>query len=146
DARLAETFLDSTLAVTSLDHYVPVGPPPFTVAWSGSLVAPRTGAYRLSVVSDGAVTVDLDGKPLNLPTAKPESWQPTANGSPIQLSAGPHPIRVTLLMANGGRSIARLSWVPPRGDGQVDVQGDWSVVPPSALRPATPLWDVTPAG
>ena len=57
----------------------------------------------------------------------------------MQLTEGAHRVEISLLVTHGGRELARWNWVPPNPDGTAASGGQWTVVPPMVLRPATPV-------
>ena len=104
------------------------------------LLAPRDGVYRFGLATDGDATMDLDGHPAGVQSLKVEAWKENTAGTSPRLTAGSHAIKVTLVLTRGPRSVLRLNWVPPLANGSADMATTWSVVPPDALRPATPIW------
>jgi hypothetical protein len=72
-------------------------------------------------------------------TVPPDRWAGVSQGSLVQLTEGAHEVQVNLLVTHGGRELARWNWVPPLPDGTVATGGQWTVVPPMNLRPATPV-------
>ena len=98
-------------------HLLP-WPRPYTIEWTGSLLATREGSYRFSTDSRDASTVWIDGRPIvNNPTG-------VAEGS-TQLSAGWHDLRVRLLDSTNYTHI-QLYWTPP---GQAQ-----EIIPSHAIR------------
>ncbi len=102
-----------------------VGADLFSVRWTGTLVAPATGSFRLQTLSDDGVRVWLDGKLVI------DNWtlhSPTADTSAaLSLVAGQrYAIRMEFYEAWGG-AVARLRW-------QVPGQTTFVPVPTAALR------------
>jgi hypothetical protein len=97
----------------------------FSAEWSGSLNAPKSGAYDFNLNSNSYGLLEIDGhkvceRPFQPPAA---DW---VNGR-VQLSAGRHHIRLRYFEA---RNYSRLElWWKKPGD------ADKSVVPSEALRP-----------
>ncbi len=87
-------------------HFTPL-PRPYTVLWSGSLVAPVTGIYNIGLRAVGVAQLFLDGQPI-VTTAAPN--QITAQA--LSLTAGQHHIVVQFL-DNAARSQIHLLWAPP---------------------------------
>jgi hypothetical protein len=127
--------LDSTVAMAFFDPELGFVPWPNSVTWSGSLVAPADGVYRMAFAAEDPMHLQVDGGRVDIVTASPEGWRSVGLGSEIRLAAGAHRVQVSLDVSHGGRELARWNWVPPRASGEVDADAPWSVVPPSALRP-----------
>jgi hypothetical protein len=108
------------------------------MSWSGWLIAPRSGTYRMAFAAEDPMTLSLDGPEVGVVTAKPDEWQSVGLGSSVDLSAGWHAVRIALAITHGGREQARWNWVPPTDYGALDATADWSVVPPRVLRPDPP--------
>jgi hypothetical protein len=130
DATVAMAFFDPGLGFISI---------PTTITWSGWLVAPRTGLYRMAFAAEDHMRLELDGQTHDVTVVDPGGWATVGLGSVIQLGEGPHRVRVTLDVTHGGRDLARWNWVPPLPSGHLDTQADWSVVPPTQLRPDLPV-------
>jgi hypothetical protein len=135
--RLAggDAFLDATLAMAFFDPELRLYVTPTTITWSGLLLAPVDGTYRMAFAAEDPMQLDLDGRRVDIVTVGPDSWAGVGQGSLVLLSAGAHRVQVTLQVTHGGRELARWNWVPPNPDGSVQTQGQWSVVPPRVLRP-----------
>jgi hypothetical protein len=131
----ASLFLDTTVAGAFLSQYMPIKGPPFAVEWAGSLVAARGGTYRVAFASEGEVSLQIDDRPIVVRAVKPEEWKSVGAGTPVELAAGAHRIRIGFRSNSGGRSVIRLNWVPPTADGRLNERGEWTVVPPMVLRP-----------
>lgn len=98
-------------------------PAPFSVRWTGTLMAPVDGAYRLQLNADDGVRLWIDGQLVG------ESVAPdTVNlvDTLVQLSAGAHDVRIDYFQRGGGKGL-EFWWQPP-GD-------HLRPVPPSALSP-----------
>ena len=128
-ANVGDEFLDSTIAASWLDHYISLGTRPSAVVWTGTLLAPRTGAFRMEFSVEGKIAVEVDGRPVSVQQVKPEAFQATSPGTVVQLEAGAHPVRVNLTLEGGGRTLVRWNWVPPTPNGQPGLSGRWSIVP-----------------
>jgi hypothetical protein len=128
-------FLDATVAMAFFDPEVGFVIAPNTMVWSGSLVAPRSGLYRMAFSSEDTMHLQVDGQPVDVVSVKPDDWQTVGTGSTVQLSQGAHRVQVTLDISHGGRELARWNWVPPQANGALETTSDWSVVPPQVLRP-----------
>jgi hypothetical protein len=135
----SDVNLDSTVSMAFFDPELSAVAAPNQVVWSGELLAPTTGNYRMAFAAEDPMHLQLDGQPVDVVTLKPDDWRPGALGTPVHLDAGPHRVRLTLDVTHNGRELARWNWVPPMANGEADSSGAWSVVPPSALRPETPL-------
>jgi hypothetical protein len=131
--------LDSMISMAFFDPELAAVGPPNQVIWSGTLIAPTSGTYRMAFASEDGMHLQVDGQPVEVVTVKPDDWRALGMGSTVDLTAGPHRIRVTLDVTHGGRELARWNWVPPLASGAVDSGGTWSVVPPSVLRPDVPV-------
>ncbi len=105
------------------------------VIWSGALLAPYSGTYRMAFAAEDAMHLRVDGQPVDVVTVSPDGWRDVGPGTPVELSAGSHRVEVRLDVTHGARELARWNWVPPRADGTPDANAAWSVVPPWVLRP-----------
>jgi hypothetical protein len=112
---------------------------PDSLVWSGALVAPRSGVYRMAFAAEDTMRLRVDGQPVDVATVTPEQWATVGLGSSVPLVEGPHVVRVTLDVTHLGRELARWNWVPPAADGTLDSRTEWSVVPPQVLRPDAPV-------
>ncbi|MCC6627000.1 MAG: glycosyltransferase family 39 protein [Chloroflexi bacterium] len=132
-------FLDLTLSAAFMHNIEPL-PRPGQIVWRGTLLAPRSGVYRMAFATDAPLRLEIDGQSIAVQQERAETWDKVKEGTPIELTAGPHPIVVTMQMPEGGRTLIRWVWAPPLADGRRDVEGDWAMVPPMVLRPETPVW------
>jgi hypothetical protein len=132
-------FLDATVSMAFFVPELGSVSPPNSIVWTGTLVAPFAGAYRMAFAAEDAMRLELDGHPADVVTVGPDQWSKVGLGSVVQLSAGPHPVRVTLDVTHAGRELARWNWVPPRPGGTPDAAAAWTVVPPMVLRPDPPI-------
>jgi hypothetical protein len=130
-------FLDATIAMAFFDPEIGPVTAPNVVSWSGTLLAPRSGTYRMAFAAEDQMQLDVDGQRVEVITVPPDGWARVGQGSLVQLTEGAHQVQVTLLVSHGGRELARWNWVPPLPDGTVATGGQWTVVPPMNLRPAT---------
>ena len=82
----------------------------FSIRWSGELVPPVDGDYRLGVDTDGGSRLFLDGKKIV------DDWAPHGERTMttlVHLQAGhAYPIRMEYFH-HGGESASRLLWLPP---------------------------------
>lgn len=105
--------------------HTPVTRGDFGVRWTGSLVAPTTGSYTLTTVSDDGVRLWVDGRLVI------DRWNghPVAEDSAtVTLTAG-RPVELRLEYYQGlGDAVVRLLW---SGAGRAR-----QAIPASALRPA----------
>jgi beta-glucosidase len=87
-----------------------IGPADFSARWTGTLVAPATGRYRLSLTADDGYRLFLDGK------AVIDHWTDGAENSQsyaVDLIAGhSYGVRVEYYQA-GGDAVARFNWSVP---------------------------------
>ncbi|MGC9380748.1 family 16 glycoside hydrolase [Streptomyces sp. MH13] len=102
---------------------------------SGYLVAPRDGTYVFRLTSDDGSRLSLDGATVidhdGLHGAEPKDGT-------VELSAGPHPLRVEHFDRGGGQQL-QLSWMPPGESG-------FTVVPREALSTDAGVVRVTAPG
>jgi 4-amino-4-deoxy-L-arabinose transferase-like glycosyltransferase len=138
-ASPADSFLDSTVAMAFFEPELGPVSTPNTITWSGSLLVPRTGVYRMGFSSDDTMRLEIDGRPVQVVSVRPDDWQTVGAGSEVRLTEGRHAVRVFLDVTHGGRDVARWNWVPPMPDGRTDVAASWAVVPPNVLRPDPPV-------
>ena len=87
-----------------------IGPDNFSVRWTGKLVAPETGRYRLVFTADDGCRVYLDGKKII------DHWVPTpveSETAEVDLIAGKsYSIRAEYFQ-EGGDAVAKLQWQVP---------------------------------
>jgi hypothetical protein len=140
----ADAFLDATLAAAFLDRAGPL-PDPGQIVWRGTLLAPRSGTYRMAFGADAPITLELDGQPIEIQQESAETWAQLRQGTPVELTAGAHQVRVTMAIPPAGRTLIRWIWALPAADGQLDADAAWSIVPPMRLRPETPWWPAEPS-
>jgi hypothetical protein len=133
--RPGGTWLDAMVAMAFFEPELSFVAPPNSITWSGSLIAPADGMYRMAFAAEDPMHLRIDGQPADVVTASPDGWRNVGSGSPVRLSAGPHRVEVSLEVTHGGRELARWNWVPPAPSGELDDAAPWSVVPPSVLRP-----------
>lgn len=111
-----------------------IGSDTFSVRWQGFVVAPQTGTYSFSVLSDDGARLSVGNQ-----TLVNQLWQhpPTEYGGSITMEAGrAYPVRLDYFEGSGGAQV-KLSWAGPGVAKQV--------VPRSALFTADPTL-VTDAG
>ena len=89
-----------------------IGAQPYSVQWTGSVVAPYTGAYQFRTVSDDGVRLWVNGQLLI------DNWTPHASTTDtsgiIQLVAGQfYAVRMDYYYDYAGSSVARLQWKAP---------------------------------
>ncbi|MCO6451535.1 MAG: glycosyltransferase family 39 protein [Caldilineales bacterium] len=81
----------------------------FSATWTGSLLAPVDGTYSFRLDADDGVRFWLDdrlvGESLNPDTVNQVS-------AVVELTAGPHPIRIDYFQRGGGKSL-EFFWAPP---------------------------------
>ena len=84
-------------------------PGPFSVTWTGDLLAPTDGAYHFRLDADDGVRFWVDGAVAgeSLEPDRPNTVELTLN-----LTAGPHPIRIDYFQRGGGKAM-RFYWTPP---------------------------------
>jgi hypothetical protein len=74
-------------------YYDPVVPEPYLAVWEGTLTAPTRGEYQFEVGGAGVIKLSLDGRP----TTQSPPGESIESTSTVQLSPGPHNIRVEYL-------------------------------------------------
>ncbi|MCX7851875.1 MAG: PA14 domain-containing protein [Caldilineales bacterium] len=82
---------------------------PFSVTWTGELLAPTDGVYAFTLHADDGVRFWLDGRVLG------ESLNPdTVNSvqTALELAAGPHSVRIDYFQRGGGKAL-EFFWQPP---------------------------------
>lgn len=118
-----DPFLDLYFHITPLQR-------PYSVEWTGSLIAPQSGLYRLGLRAVPEAELYLDGQWL-ITTIAPD--QPTE--APVTLAAGLHDL-VIRFKDNVDRSRIHFTWATPTGE--------LMPVPSENLWP--PLGDYPPPG
>lgn len=129
DARGTPAFrrIDPQIAVYF--HELPVDRP-FSIRWTGTLLAPEDGEYTFSTTSIDTSTVALDGREI---LRNPGALQVTDGA--IRLGKGPHALEVTFQNQSDFAQIF-LSWVRPGREREI--------VPADVLRPP-PVVPLPPA-
>jgi 4-amino-4-deoxy-L-arabinose transferase-like glycosyltransferase len=89
-------------------------PRPFAASWTGGLLAPRYGAYRLQVELPGSFTLWVDGQPL--------LFGEGFAGRDVVLAQGTHSLALDGEVTDPG--VVRLSWRPPGEEALRPVPGD----------------------
>ncbi|HST04423.1 MAG TPA: PA14 domain-containing protein [Chloroflexia bacterium] len=115
-------FFSHTVAHCCLSEQVQDGGKPYTVTWSGALDAPVTGAYTMTLLAEGAATLQLDGSVIIATGAASD----TPSVASVSLPAGKHTVELMVAVDNT-RGDMEWRWTPPGGED--------SIVPPSALTP-----------
>jgi hypothetical protein len=117
-----EKRLDGTLAFCCPSTQLLHGDRPFTASWTGTLTAPATGVYSMTLFAQGAVDLKIDGRSV----MSSDGSADTILGGSADLTAGPHSVQLDL-DSKGGPGGLEWVWTPPGGER--------SIVPPSALSP-----------
>ncbi len=120
--RPEQHLLSNTIAQCCLSGVVSNDGRPYTVTWTGSLDAPTTGTYTMTLLMEGTGHLLIDGRQLI------QSVEPTDNpiSAELALEAGKHTIELKM-EAQNTRGDIELRWTPPGGQD--------SIVPPSVLSP-----------
>ncbi len=84
-------------------------PGPFSVRWTGQLLAPQSGDYLLRLEADDGVRLLLDGVLLG-EALVPD--QPNTLELHHYLNAGPHDIEIDYFQRGGGKAM-NFYWLPP---------------------------------
>ena len=100
---------------------------PFTVRWSGTLVAPASGRYELRLEADDAAQVAVDGRPVVQRAGPCPAAGECGAHATVELAAGAHALAV-FYVHRAGAATVRLEWQPP--------DGTPGLVPAAALRTA----------
>ncbi len=82
---------------------------PFSASWTGDILIPADGYYLFHLDADDGVRFTVDGQVVG------ESLNPdTVNAidAGLNLSAGPHPIRIDYFQRGGGKAL-EFFWQPP---------------------------------
>ncbi|NOZ73224.1 MAG: hypothetical protein GXP38_15180, partial [Chloroflexi bacterium] len=82
---------------------------PFSATWTGSLLVPSDGEYRLHLNADDGVRLWLDGQ-IIAESLTPDTVNQIA--SVVQLSRGAHAIRIDYFQRGGGKAL-EFFWQPP---------------------------------
>jgi hypothetical protein len=121
DGKPDQLRIDQAIASCCVSEQVSAAGRTYRVLWAGSLIAPTSGSYTMSLQSDGEAVLSIDGRDV-VRSNRPE---PFVNAA-VELTAGTH--RVELVFQGTGPGAIEWAWTPPGGR--------MSIVPPSALRPA----------
>ncbi len=117
-----ERRLDGTLAFCCPTDLTDIAAKPFTATWTGTLTAPATGVYSMTLFTQGALDLKIDGQKVMHADGSSDT---TLESSP-NLTAGPHSVEVDLEVKGGPGGLEWI-WTPPGGE--------TSIVPPSVLSP-----------
>jgi len=110
-----------------------IGPDQWSARYTGVLVAPKSGRYRIATVSDDGIRVWLSG---NLTIDNWTNHGPTENAATLDLSAGQAvPLKVEFYEAGGG-AVLRLSWTTPDGVQETIPASAFVSPAPSTEQPA----------
>lgn len=118
--------IDHTLATDGVSHQIGIIYPAdvkYAANWTGTLLAPATGTYSMTLYSQGVVEMRIDDKQVIYQEATSEQ----TTGGEVELLAGAHEISVEYKVENSPGGI-EWTWIPP--------DGVKSIVPPSVLVPA----------
>jgi hypothetical protein len=135
----ANSFLDAAVAMAFFEPELGAVSWPNRLRWTGTLLAPTTGTYRMAFAAEDPMHFEVDGRPIDVVTVSPDRWPTVGRGSPVPLTAGPHQVQITLDITHGGRELARWNWIPPQPNGSPTTGDPWTVVPPMTLRPEPPI-------
>jgi hypothetical protein len=122
EERPAQQRIDGTLATCCLTGQTRHEGPPYSVTWTGTLTAPVSGLYPMTLYAEGVIELTLDGRTVIRGTL--EDPQPLEGE--VTLEAGSHAVEITYQVQNTGGGI-EWTWTPPGGDR--------SLVPPTVLAP-----------
>jgi hypothetical protein len=122
EGRPAEHYLHNALAQCCLNETVRNDGKPYTVNWTGSIDAPATGTYTMTLIMHGTGYLRIDGKEV----VRRDVTAEEAFSGAIDLEAGKHAVELRMEGQNT-RGDIELRWTPP---GALE-----SIVPPSALSP-----------
>ncbi|MDM8530414.1 PA14 domain-containing protein [Anaerolineales bacterium HSG25] len=98
-----DPFLDTYFHFTPLSR-------PYSVIWSGSLIAPQNGVYSLGLAAVTEAELFINGQSLIKTTIPNETFE-----SSIPLDAGLHELAIRF-KDTSDRSRIHLYWVPPSGN------------------------------
>jgi 4-amino-4-deoxy-L-arabinose transferase-like glycosyltransferase len=82
---------------------------PFSASWTGDLLLPADGAYHFRLEADDGVRFWVDGSVAG-ESMTPD--RPNAVETTLNLTAGPHPIRIDYFQRGGGKAMA-FYWTRP---------------------------------
>jgi hypothetical protein len=99
-------------------------PPPFTVEWTGILLAPREGDYEFAVECDDGAVLTIDGA---LVVDNGGTHGAMRKVGTVRLAEGRHAVRLRYSNVLFG-GLVRLSWRPPGAAAE-------TIVPRTVLRP-----------
>ncbi len=132
EGRAEQRRLDGTLATGNLSAQVRIGGRPYTATWSGTLKAPVSGTYAMTLFALGAIDLRIDGQPA-LHTDGPRD-EPIAGSVPLE--AGMHPVEVRYRVKEGPGTL-EWTWTPPGGERSLVPRS--VLVPPSGGTVGPPL-------
>jgi hypothetical protein len=112
---------DRTIATGGVCDEIPWSPP-FDAVWTGRLLVPETGSYRMWFDAQGQVELLLDGRVVYRKSGEGDGQ----TGSEMTLAKGPHELEIRY-HALSSPGFFEWRWRPP--------SGIESIVPPSVLSP-----------
>lgn len=114
-------------------HFLPL-PRPYRVEWTGRLLAPMPGLYRLGLKAVGMASLYIDGQPVV------ESEGGQYQEAQLSLTTGLHDLRVAFL-DDRDRSQIYLYWQTPGEFGTTLIGAEWLFLPPADKGGQGPWWD-----
>jgi 4-amino-4-deoxy-L-arabinose transferase-like glycosyltransferase len=122
EGRPSQQWIDRTLATCCVSGQIRADGHVYTATWTGTLTAPSTGVYSMTLFTVGKADLKLDGNTVILVDSTGETY----SGGSVSLQQGPHSVELDYKVTEGQGGV-EWSWTPPGGEK--------SLVPPSVLLP-----------
>ncbi|MFN0070712.1 MAG: glycosyltransferase family 39 protein [Chloroflexota bacterium] len=82
---------------------------PLAVVWDGWITVPEARSYRVWLTAIGDARLIIDGSPV-LSTTTGRADAPQADGRPLELADGPHPIKLEYQRRQGQQALISAEW------------------------------------
>lgn len=122
-AKRPQCRLDGTIATGGFSEEIGAEGHPYQGVWTGTLEAPESGTYKMSLYSEGEAELTLDGRV----AFRPSSAVGDTKSADVVLTAGPHLVSLTFRKARGPGGL-QWTWKPPSASTE-------TIVPTSVLKP-----------
>ncbi len=118
-----EQRLDGAIATGGFSDEIGAEGHSYQAVWTGRLDASESGAYRMSLVSEGEAELTLDGRLV----VRSGLAGRDMSSADVVLAAGPHSVSLAFRSARGPGGL-QWTWKPPAAT-------ETTIVPPSVLSP-----------